>query len=203
MIERIRGELLEKDPRHVVVDCGGVGYGLQVSTATFEALPLAGQPADLYVHTHVREDALELFGFATRDEREVFLLLQTISGVGPSLALTLLSALTPASLARAVQAGDVTALTRVKGVGRKTAERLALELKDKLKDYAWARESTDDGVSSILSASAASRDAIAALVNLGMKQPQAETAVAAAIAALSTEASTEQLVVEALKWRKN
>jgi len=203
VIERLRGELLEKQPRHLVVDCAGVGYGLDISTTTYEALPLVGQPVDLFVHTHVREDALELFGFVQREERELFLVLQTISGVGPGMALTLLSSLSPANLARAVEAGDATALTRVKGVGRKTADRLVLELKGKLKALALTAQSDDGAAAAMLAGNAPAREAIAALMELGMKEPQAEKAIAAAVAALPEDASTQQLVIEGLKWRKS
>jgi len=202
MIERLRGELLEKEPRHVVVDCAGVGYGLDIALTTFESLPQIGQAVDLYVHTHVREDALELFGFARREERSLFLILQTISGVGPSLALTVLSSISPATLARAVDSGDADTLTRIKGIGKRTAERLVLELKGKLKEFALLTAQEEEPAPSVLTGNAAARDAVAALVGLGMKEFQAEKAVASAIAALPPDATVQQMVIEGLKWRK-
>jgi Holliday junction DNA helicase RuvA len=202
MIERLRGQLLEKDLRHIVIDCGGVGYGLSISSITFESLPVVGDPVDVFVHTHVREDALELYGFLHRQDRELFLLLQTISGVGPALALTLLSSMAPSAIAKAVETGDSNALRRIKGVGQRTAERLILELKGKLKGFQF--DGTDDQVNAgALHGNSSAKDAIAALMHLGLKEPQAEKAVLAALSSLPDGVTTEQLVVEGLKWRKN
>lgn len=201
MIERLRGELWDKEPRHAIIGCGGVGYGVDISVPTFEALPQLGQAVELFIHTHVREEALQLFGFAERPERELFLILQSASGVGPGLALTLLSSMPPTRLAQAIEAGDADALTRVKGVGKRTAERLALELKGKMKAFRFA-DGPADGESPSIPSQGPAHDAVAALVNLGMKQPQAERAIAAALEAAPDNVSAEQLVVEGLKWRK-
>ncbi len=202
MIERLRGQLLEKDLRHIVIDCGGVGYGLSISSITFESLPVVGDPVDVFVHTHVREDALELYGFLHRQDRELFLLLQTISGVGPALALTLLSSMAPSAIAKAVETGDSNALRRIKGVGQRTAERLILELKGKLKGFQFDG-ATDQANVGTLHGNSSARDAIAALMNLGLKEPQAEKAVFAALSSLPDGVTTEQLIIEGLKWRKN
>lgn len=202
MIERLRGQLLEKDLRHIVIDCGGVGYGLSISSITFESLPVVGDPVDVFVHTHVREDALELYGFLHRQDRELFLLLQTISGVGPALALTLLSSMAPSAIAKAVETGDSNALRRIKGVGQRTAERLILELKGKLKGFQF--DGTEDQINAgALHGNSSAKDAIAALMHLGLKEPQAEKAVLAALSSLPDGVTTEQLIIEGLKWRKN
>lgn len=202
MIERLRGQLLEKDLRHIVIDCGGVGYGLSISSITFESLPVVGDPVDVFVHTHVREDALELYGFLHRQDRELFLLLQTISGVGPALALTLLSSMAPSAIAKAVETGDSNALRRIKGVGQRTAERLILELKGKLKGFQF--DGTEDQINAgALHGNSSAKDAIAALMHLGLKEPQAEKAVLAALFSLPDGVTTEQLIIEGLKWRKN
>ncbi|OPZ05279.1 MAG: Holliday junction ATP-dependent DNA helicase RuvA [candidate division BRC1 bacterium ADurb.BinA364] len=199
MIERLRGELIEKTPRHAVVMAGGVGYGMDIPLSTYEALPREGEAADLFVHTHVREDMLLLFGFASAEEREAFLLLQGASGVGPAAALSVLSAMSLGALGRALAEGDADALTRVKGIGKRTAERIVLDLKNKTKHLPWVAAAAMAAENVPLRHEA--RDAVAALVNLGMKEPQAEKAVAAAAAALPPSATVEQLVVEGLKRR--
>jgi Holliday junction DNA helicase RuvA len=201
MIERLRGEVIEKRPGHVVVMAGGVGYGLDIPLSTHEALPRVGQQADLFVHTHVREDTFELFGFATREEREAFLVLQRVSGIGPVIALAVLSEMSPGAFARAVESGRLDALTQVKGVGKRTAERLVLELKGKLKSYGWAAGPLTERRARLTGHPEAD-DAVAGLVTLGMKESQAEKAVAAAISSLGKSATVKELIVESLKHRK-
>ncbi len=130
MIARLRGELLERGLEEIVVEAGGVGFGLLVSLNTLGALGPVGARVDLYVHTVVREDALTLYGFATALEREAFRKLTGVSGVGPKLARSLLSAMSPEELGRALRSGDVRLLSRAPGVGKRTAERLVVELKE-------------------------------------------------------------------------
>jgi Holliday junction DNA helicase RuvA len=199
MIEHILGEILEKKPGHVVVMTGGVGYGLDIPDSTFSALPAPGGMADLFVQTHVREDDIHLFGFATRDERQVFRIVQGVSGIGPAMALSILSCMPLSAFARAVEAGETDAIVRIKGIGKRTAERIIVELRDKLKGFAPGGPAA---VHSVLDDRPESRDAVAALVNLGMKEAPAQQAVAKAIEAMSDSATVEQLVVEALKRRK-
>lgn len=133
MIAFLRGQLLEKDVDAVVVDVHGVGYRCTVSQLTMSELPAEGGQVQLRVHTHVREDALLLYGFTTRDEEELFHHLTQVSGVGPKLAITILSGMAPRELAVAIGQGEIARLTKINGVGKKTAERLVVELKDKLK----------------------------------------------------------------------
>lgn len=168
MISRLRGKLWEKEPSRVVVDAGGVGYELAVSTATAALLGEPGEPTELYVVTIAREDSLQLFGFARVEERALFQLLIGVSGIGPKTAVGALSALTPADLLAAVAEDDPVRLTRVPGIGKKTAERLVVELRDKvagLKAYVGSAGAAPRG---------ARGDALEALVALGYARPAAE-----------------------------
>ena len=131
-IRHLRGTLLEKAPAGILLECGGVGYGLTVPLSTFDRLPATGEEAALQVVHLVREDDQQLFGFATNRERTFFLSLLGISGIGPKLALAVLSGLTPGELAAAIAEGDVRRLSSISGVGKKTAERIIVELKDKI-----------------------------------------------------------------------
>jgi Holliday junction DNA helicase RuvA len=132
MYDFIRGRLTQRGPDEVVLDVGGVGYELSVSGATAGRLPAVGSEATLFVHDRIKEERAVLYGFASREERQLFLKLLTVSRIGPSIALALLSALEPGALVAAIDAGDVSALSRVRGVGRRTAERLCVELKGRL-----------------------------------------------------------------------
>jgi len=138
MIARLTGTLVDKGPSRIVVDVGGVGYDVQIPLSTFYPLGEAGSRVELRVHTHVREDALALYGFATPLEHNLFERLISINGVGPKLALAVLSGIEPAELIRAVRSQDVARLTKIPGVGKKTAERIGLELKDRLQEIAEA-----------------------------------------------------------------
>jgi Holliday junction DNA helicase RuvA len=172
VIGHLRGTLLSASPERVVVEAGGVGYALHVSLATYSELERAGVGAQvaLHVHTHVREDALALHGFATPREKELFERLITVSGIGPRLAQVVLSGLPADDLLQAIAASDVARLTRIPGVGKKTAERMVVELRDKLQ--ALAKE-----VAPARPSGASDDDLVAALVNLGYKLAQAEKAV--------------------------
>ncbi|MEO6924642.1 MAG: Holliday junction branch migration protein RuvA, partial [Bryocella sp.] len=134
MIAHIRGQILTKSPNAVVIDCNGVGYELAISIATFSNLGSEGSEARLHVFTHVREDAFLLFGFSELTEKRLFEKLLTISGIGPKLAITVLSGISAERLVGAIRSGDHATLTKIPGIGKKTSERVVLELKDKLDD---------------------------------------------------------------------
>jgi Holliday junction DNA helicase RuvA len=176
MIAHLKGTILEKHPNQVVLDAGGVGYDVQIPVSTYTALPDAGAAFALRIHTHVREDAIQLFGFATSEEKVVFERLIGVSGIGPKLAVTVLSGLATPELITAIRTGDVQRLVRIPGVGKKTAERMVLELKDKL----IAVEAGSKGEPATDAASLFSPlelDVLSALLNLGCSRPAAEEAI--------------------------
>ena len=174
MIATLHGVLTEKNPSRLVVDVGGVGYEVNVPLSTFYALGEMGAEVDLRIHTHVRQETLSLFGFATRLEVDLFERLITISGVGPRLALAVLSGLEPPDLLRAIQNSDIVRLQGIPGVGKKTAERISLELKDKL-----PANVVDEGVTTDPEndTEGIRNDVMSALLNLGYHRPLAERAV--------------------------
>ena len=175
MIAHLRGKLIYKQPGQAVVEAAGVGYDVTISVPTFSALPAAGAEASLHIHTQVREDQIALFGFLERDEKRLFEKLITVSGVGPKLAITLLSGLSSERLVQAIRAQDHAQLVRIPGVGKKLAERLVVELKDKLDDFAVApAQHAAQGP--------AVDDVLSALTNLGYQRPAAEKAIEQAIA---------------------
>ena len=173
MIAFLRGRLLEKHPNRVIVDVQGVGYDVQVPVSSFYGMAEPGGDIALRVHTHVREDTIALFGFSTPLELQLFERLIAVSGIGPKLALAVLSGIEPDDLIQAVQRGDVVRLTAIPGVGKKTAERIALELKDRLGAIAQAVESAPAG--------SLRDDLVSALMNLGYHRPALEKAVEAAL----------------------
>ena len=175
MIAHLRGVLLRKSPNQAVVGCAGVGYDVAISVATFSALPVEGAEVRLHIYTRVAEDQLALYGFAEPAEKRLFEKLLTISGIGPKLAITVLSGIDAARLVAAIRGGDHAALVRIPGIGKKTAERVVLELKDKLDDLATAPAKAAP------SFGAASEDALSALVNLGYARPVAQKAIEAAL----------------------
>jgi len=168
MIARLSGVLLEKLPDRVVLDVGGVGYAVAISFQTYQDLPDAGGPAALLVHTHVREDMLALFGFASEREKKLFEMLISVSGVGPKLALTLLSGIPAEDLLGALAKGDARRLVSIPGIGKKTAERLTLELKEKAEKL-FVPPAGGPGVEA--------QDVVSALVNFGYKKSEAERVV--------------------------
>ena len=174
MIAHLSGTLLEKHPNMVILDVHGVGYEITIPVSVFSSLPERGQPVQLHIHTHVREDALSLFGFLTAADKILFEKLTTVSGIGPSLAIKTLSGLTAGDLVAAIRSGAIELLVRIPGVGKKTAERMVLELRDKL-DLA--------GVPDRAAASPKSRfndteeDVISALMNFGANRASSEGAV--------------------------
>jgi len=196
MIGSLQGRLSEKQPSRLVVDVQGVGYELQVPLSTFYGLGEIGSDVSLRVHTHVREDAFSLFGFATRLELDVFERLIAISGVGPRLALAVLSGIEPPELVRAVRAGDVVRLTKIPGVGKKTAERIVLELKDRLPAGLDIDVDSDEGG---VTDGDLRDDVLSALLNLGYHRPFAERAVDAAVGSAAATDGFESVLRQALR----
>jgi Holliday junction DNA helicase RuvA len=170
VIAHLRGRLARKDPARVIVDVNGVGYEVFIPLTTFSALPENGSEVSMDIHTHVREDVIALYGFSTRRERAIFEKLMTISGIGPKLAVTILSGGSVEDLAGAIKRGDLARLTAIPGVGKKTAERIILELKDKLQDFAEAQVKSGVEV-----------DVLSALENLGYNRALAESALRRAV----------------------
>jgi Holliday junction DNA helicase RuvA len=186
MIAYLRGRILEKSPDRIVLDAAGVGYQLTISVSTFSDLPGDGAETSLHVYTHVREDTLALYGFRTRNEKQLFERLISVSGIGPKLAMTALSGMSADSLVNALRANDVAALTRIPGVGKKTAERMVLELRDKLQGFATPEIAIPTG-------SQMEEDVISALVNLGYQRSGAEQAAKRAAEKAGPNATFEQL----------
>lgn len=200
MIASLRGVLAEKEAAQCVIETGGVGYRVSVSTHTARALPAAGEPVFLHTHQVVREDAVQLFGFAELEERRLFELLITVSGVGPKVALAVLSGLAPPALARALREENIAQLVGIPGVGRKTAERLIVELRDKLELAVTARSSSAPAPAAgrgMLPKTETFDDAVAALIRLGYSQAQAQDALRKVTVA-GEEQSLETLVRQAL-----
>lgn len=197
MIAGLKGVVLEKNLNDAVIDVNGVGYRVFFSLLSLARLPDEGQPAKVRVRTVVREDALDLFGFLSRQEEEMFLLLTSVSHVGPKLALNVMSGLEVNDLAQAIARGEIARLTKIHGVGKKTAERLVLELKDKVKFITL--EGRSAGSESAAPASGAKSDLVKALVNLGYKAQQAEKAAEVASEQAGPDAPFEALFREALK----
>lgn len=175
MIAHLRGKLIQKEPGQAIVDCAGVGYDVAISVPTFTALPSVGAETSLHVHTQVSEDQIALFGFLDREEKRLFERLITVSGVGPKLAIKILSGLSPERTVQAIRSQDHAQLTRIPGVGKKLAERLVVELKDKLEDFAVAP-------SPGAVAGPAVDDVLSALTNLGYQRPAAEKAIEQSVA---------------------
>jgi Holliday junction DNA helicase RuvA len=174
MIAHLRGRLLEKHPQQAIIEAGGVGYDVVISISTFASLPAEGAEIALFIHTQVREDTLALYGFLTREEKRVFERLITVSGVGPKLAVTIQSGLSTDRLVGAIRGQDHATLSQIPGIGKRLAERLVVDLKDKLEDMAAAPRAVDTGP--------ASDDVLSALVNLGYQRPLAQKAITAAVA---------------------
>jgi holliday junction DNA helicase RuvA len=181
MIAHLRGTLLEKHPNQAIVDVGGVGYDVAIPVSTYSALPDTGVEVQLRVHTHVREDAIALFGFASRDEKTLFEKLIGVSGIGPKLAITVLSGLAAADLITAIRNSQTDRLVRIPGVGKKTAERIVLELKDKLEGLGGAARPAP--IEKPTPMSEIEMDVLSALTNLGCQRGAAETAIRKAAAA--------------------
>jgi len=173
MIAHLRGLLLEKHPNQAVIETAGVGYDVTIPVSTFTQLPDVGVEVRLRIHTHVREDAFSLYGFLTQDEKALFEKLIGVSGIGPTLAIKILSGLSAADLIQFIRRGEVASLVRIPGIGKKTAERMVLELRDKLPAVTGAEPESPapDALSPV------DQDVLSALINLGCARPQAEAAV--------------------------
>jgi holliday junction DNA helicase RuvA len=172
MIAHLRGRLLAKHPNQVIVEAVGVGYDVTISVPTFSDLPAVGGEVSLHIHTHVREDALALYGFLRTSEKQLFEKLISVSGIGPKLAITILSGMPADEMAGAIRGNDVAKLTRIPGIGKKTAERMVLELRDKLPKEAFGE------VAMLPATSPVEEDVLSALMNLGYQRPAAERALA-------------------------
>lgn len=198
MIGRLRGNLAEKQPPHIIIDINGLGYEVEVPMTTLYRLPSVGEPVTLHTHLVVREDAHLLYGFAEKRERELFRELIRLNGVGPKLALALMSGLEVDELVRCVQAQDTSVLVKIPGVGKKTAERLLVELKDRFK--AWETVPVMSGLvmeaRAGAAATSAESDAVSALISLGYKPQEASRAVSAV---KEDGLSSEDMIRRALK----
>ncbi|MCA1560701.1 MAG: Holliday junction branch migration protein RuvA [Acidobacteria bacterium] len=195
MIALLAGTLLEKGPSRLIVDVGGVGYDVQVPLSTFYVLGEPGAAVSLRVHTHVREDVIALYGFATTLEQSLFERLISISGVGPRLALAVLSGIEPVELIRAIRTQDTARLTAIPGIGKKTAERIGLELKDRLPP---ALQGIGQTAAEAPAEDGRRADLLSALLNLGYPRPAAETAVDRVIES-APDAPFEQALRDALR----
>jgi len=173
MIAHLRGKLLAKHPNQAIVEAGGVGYDVTISVPTFSDLPAIGGEVALHIHTHVREDALSLYGFLRSSEKTLFEKLITVSGIGPKLAITILSGMAAEEMVNAIRGNDIARLTRIPGIGKKTAERMVLELRDKLPVEKAGEVAGAPALSSV------EEDVLSALVNLGYQRTSAEKALAA------------------------
>jgi Holliday junction DNA helicase RuvA len=196
MIGRLRGTLLEKQPPHLLIDVNGVGYEVQSPMTTFYELPETGKEVTLHTHLAVREDAHVLYGFLREHDRSLFRTLIKVSGVGPKLALAILSGMSANEFAACVQHGDSAALTKLPGVGKKTAERLVVEMKDRFKDWGVAALPGDLAAQVSMPKSDAVKDAISALVSLGYKPQEASKMVSHVN---SEGLSSEEVIRQALK----
>lgn len=170
MIAHLRGRLIVKHPNQAIVEAGGVGYDVHITIPTFSDLPALGAEVALFIHTHVREDALTLFGFLRTEEKQLFEKLISVSGIGPKLAVTILSGMPAEAMVAAIRGNNVAALTRIPGIGKKTAERMVLELRDKLESFGVPAVAT--------TVTPVEEDVVSALVNLGYQRALAERALA-------------------------
>jgi Holliday junction DNA helicase RuvA len=174
MIAHLRGTLLAKHPNQAIVETHGVGYDVAITVPTFTEMPAAGAEVSLHIHTHVREDALSLYGFLRPGEKQLFEKLLTVSGIGPTLAIKILSGMAADEMVGAIRGGDLARLTRIPGIGKKTAERMVLELRDKLANAAGGPETLAGAVNPV------EDDVVSALVNLGYQRAAAEKALSSA-----------------------
>ena len=198
MIEVLRGRLAHRQPARLVIDVGGVGLGVDVSLRTAELFPRVGETVDLITYLHVREDSLELYGFQDIVEKTIFLKLLGVSGIGPRLALRILSAVPPHQLAQMIIGGDIRGLTGLKGIGKKTAEVMVASLRTSLAKLDV--QTPIDGKPAVLDAGGeAARDAILALITLGVKDANAQSAVQKALDRIGEKATTSQLITQALQ----
>jgi Holliday junction DNA helicase RuvA len=198
VISAVRGPLVAKTPTAALVQVGGITLRVQISVSCFETLPAVGKDVHLLTHLHVREDALQLFGFADESERVLFEDLISVSGIGPRLATGILSGATAARLREGIEAGDVEFLVGLPGVGKKLAQRLVVELREKVAAGALPRVPASAGAPGALTAGMGG-DAAAALISLGFTRPQAQSAVQEALAELGASATVETVIRRALR----
>jgi Holliday junction DNA helicase RuvA len=191
MIAHLRGKLLAKHPNQAIIETAGVGYDVTITVPTFSDLPAVGAEVALHIHTHVREDALALYGFLRPSEKLLFEKLLTVSGIGPKLAITILSGMAADEMVGAIRGNDIARLTRIPGIGRKTAERMVLELRDKLPQAGPATAPTAPAMN------ATEEDVLSALLNLGYQRANAEKALEA-VAKDGTAKSFDQMFRAAL-----
>ena len=201
MIERIRGILVQKTPTFVVVECAGVGYGINISAYTAGKLPEEGVEVTLHTNLVVREDSMTLFGFADTTEKNLFLMLLDVNGVGPKMAQRILSGVTPADLLNMIASDNKAALSKIKGLGKKTCEQMTLTLKDKAGAMLQSLGNVEgSGITSVGALTGAKLEAVLALHTLGVKDPAAEKAVVKAVEVLGDSADAAALIPEALKY---
>ena len=179
MIAHLRGRLIAKHPNQAIVEAAGVGYDVNITVPTFSDMPAPGSEVALHIHTHVREDAIALYGFLRVEEKLLFEKLITVSGIGPKLAITILSGMATADMVGAIRSNDFARLTKIPGIGRKTAERMCVELRDKLEGFGAPQP--------VVSHSAVEEDVISALTNLGFQRSLAEKAVDRAVQSVGRE----------------
>jgi len=199
MIASLTGKIQYIASDRCVIDVNGVGYEVFLSTEGLSRLPERGETLFLHIHTNVREDAIVLFGFSERMGKEMFLTLKTVSGIGPKLALAILSGMPLDSLSQAIMTGDVKGLTTISGVGKKTAERMCVELKDKVGDFQSATSQTAVSTIGVLGGSTALVDALSALVNLGYPDSLAREALGSVKKQLGDETFTAMKVEELIR----
>lgn len=197
MIAYVRGVLDHKEPGRVVLDVGGIGYEIFIPLSTYQSLPPVGAQTKLFTHHHVREDTLQLYGFLSSEEKEVFEMVLSISGVGAKVALSILSAVSVDEFRRSVAQGDMKSLTKIPGIGKKSAERMVLELRDKI-----GKVHLDERMVRILEAESGN-DAVSALLGMGASQSAAEYAVYRAERLLGKDAKLEDLIFQSLKLMGN
>jgi holliday junction DNA helicase RuvA len=193
MIAHLRGKLLAKHPNQAIVEASGVGYDVTITVPTFSDLPVVGAEVALHIHTHVREDALALYGFLRASEKLLFEKLITVSGIGPKLAITILSGMAADEMVGAIRGNDVARLTRIPGIGKKTAERMVLELRDKLPPAGPTAAPAAPAMN------ATEEDVLSALVNLGYQRAAAEKTLSSVVAAGDTK-SFDQMFRAVLSW---
>ena len=198
MIAHLTGTILTKQPNAVVIDVNGVGYEVTIPVSTFYELGDVGAQASLRVHTHVREDAIQLFGFRTGREKELFLRLTSVSGIGPKLGITFLSGTSPEDLIAAIRSNDLARLVSIPGVGRKTAERVVIELRDKIGQLALLDSDVSTAPSTVVDVDATRDDVVAALVSLGYQKALAEKTVARVLE-VESDRTIEHVLRQALK----
>lgn len=199
MIARLSGRLVHKALPYCIIEANGIGYEVKVPLSTYYELPECGVSVSLHIHTHVKEDAIDLYGFMTELEKDIFRLLISISGIGPKQAVNILSGINPFVLISAIREGNVNKLTLIPGIGKKLAGRLILELKDKLSEIPLTP--TETGESSSTEIEIIKKDALSALVNLGYKTSIAKTAIERTCSTFpATTPSLDQLLKETLRY---